>query len=568
MNAAWKPILSLLLISIATFVLYLRTLTFDFVSYDDGVYVTENPVVRAGLTWEGVKYAFTTGETGTWQPLALLSHMLDATLFGARPAGHHATSALLHALNTFLLGLALLRMTGAYGPSLFVAGVFGLHPLHVESVAWISERKDVLSTFFFMAALCVYAHWAQTLRKSSLALATLLMALGLLAKPMIVTLPFVLLLLDYWPLRRVHHERRLRCVALLAAEKLPMFVLAGAASAITLAVQRAAYATSSLAALPLSHRVENAVAAYVRYLGKLFWPSELLMYYPHPRGGLSTLAVGAAVIFLVVVTGMAWGCRRRAPYWIVGWLWYVGTLVPVIGIVQVGGQAIADRYMYIPMVGILIALCWGMGDLLARTGSRVLSTGVPVAATAVLIALAALTWKQTGVWRDSKSLFRHTLDIMPDNPFAAMGLGVLYVDEGKYGDAIPFLEIAVLAKHCEPEARYHLGIAHQQRGEFQIAADQYRAAVALNPAYSQAWNNLGVTLDALNQPAEALNAFARAVEADPLNEEAAGNQVRYLARLGRFEEARTCALAAAARMPQSSDLKELIHALGAVNSPK
>lgn len=404
MNAAWKPVFALLLVSIATLVLYLRTLTFDFVSYDDGVYVTENPVVRAGLTWDGVKYAFTTGDTGTWQPLALLSHMLDVTLFGARPAGHHATSALLHALNTLLLGLVLLRMTGALAPSLFVAAVFGLHPLHVESVAWISERKDVLSAFFFMTALYAYAHWAETLRKSSLALATLLMALGLMAKPMIVTLPLVLLLLDYWPLRRVHHEQRLRCIALLVAEKLPMFVLAGAASVITVAVQRGAYATSSLVALPLSHRVENAVVAYARYLGKTFWPSELLMYYPHPRGSLSTLEAGAALAFLAVVTGLAWGLRRRAPYWIVGWLWYVGTLVPVIGIVQVGGQAIADRYMYIPMIGILIAFSWGMGDLLALTGSRALTVGARVTATVMLIVLAALTWKQAGVWRDSKSL--------------------------------------------------------------------------------------------------------------------------------------------------------------------
>ncbi|MBM3288960.1 MAG: hypothetical protein FJY92_02290, partial [Candidatus Hydrogenedentes bacterium] len=267
----------LVLIALATGALYLRTLTFDFVSYDDPVYVTNNPHVRAGLTWDGVVYAFTAGETGTWQPLALLSHMLDCALFGPNAAGHHATSAMLHAINTLFLGLALVRMTGAAGPSLFAAAVFGLHPLHVESVAWISERKDVLSTLFFLIALDTYARWAQSLHKTWLALSTLALALGLMVKPMLVTLPFVLLLLDYWPLHRTRVENKLRCFASLAAEKLPMIALALASSVATIAVQRGAQATSSLDALPLGMRLANAALGYVRYIGKTLWPADLLV---------------------------------------------------------------------------------------------------------------------------------------------------------------------------------------------------------------------------------------------------------------------------------------------------
>ncbi|NUM55942.1 MAG: tetratricopeptide repeat protein [Candidatus Hydrogenedentes bacterium] len=561
-----KPIALLVLFSLVTGALYFRTIAFDFVTYDDGVYVTANGQVRAGLTWAGVVHAFTTGETGTWQPLTLLSHMLDCELFGLNAGGHHATSAVFHAVNTLLLGLALLRMTGAAGPSLFTAAVFGLHPLHVESVAWVAERKDVLSTLFFMATLYAYALWAETLRKRWLAAATAVMALGLMAKPMLVTLPCVLLLLDYWPLRRVHTENRLRCFALLAAEKLPMFVLAAAASVATIVVQRGAQATSSFETLPIILRVENAVTAYVRYIGKTLWPSDLLIFYPHPLDSLSVFFVVASTLVLLGITVAAWTQRRRAPYLIVGWLWYVVTLLPVIGIIQVGTQAMAERYSYIPMIGISLMASWAARDAFAGFDSRALRRALPLAASAILTVLAVLTWNRMGVWRDSETLYRNTVRAMPDNPVGNMGLGLLLVDAKRYAEAIPFLEMSVRKRHREPEAQYHLGIAHQELRNFEKAEEHYRAAVALDPGYSLAWNNLGVTLDALGKKTESLAAFERAVQTGPGNQEAAVNLVRYLIQLGRIDDARACAAEAHARMPASDELNMVIAYLESLNS--
>jgi tetratricopeptide (TPR) repeat protein len=448
-------------------------------------------------------------------------------------------------------------MTGDAGPSLFVAAVFGLHPLHVESVAWVSERKDVLSTFFFMLTLCAYAAWAETLRKRWLFAATVCMGVGLLAKPMLVTLPCVLLLLDYWPLRRVWCENRARCLTLLVGEKAPMFLLAVGASVATVVVQRGAQATSSLDALPLGFRVENAIVAYVRYIGKTIWPADLLIYYPHPLGSLSMPYVLAALCLLVAVSACAYFFRRRAPYFAVGWCWYLGTLVPVIGIVQVGTQAMADRYTYIPMIGLLIIFSWGIGDLVLRRRERMRSVSVAISACALLAVLAALTWSRIGVWRNSETLYRATVRTMPDNSVGNMGLGLVLVDGKRYGEAIPFLETAIAKRHREPEAHYHLGIAYQGLRDLPRAEAQYRAAIDLEPAYSQAWNNLGVTLNTLNRRDEALAALERAVATGPRNEEAVVNLVRYLMQLGRVTEARRCVETASAQLPESSELQAL-----------
>lgn len=561
MSPSRKPAALLVLIAIMAGAIYLRTLAFDFVTYDDGVYVTENAHVRAGLTWSGIQYAFTTSETGTWQPLALLSHMLDCQIYGPNAGGHHATSAILHALNTFLLGLVLLRATGAAGPSLFAAAVFGLHPLHVESVAWISERKDVLSTFFFMTTLYCYARWAESLLKRWLALATLGMALGLLAKPMLVTLPCVLLLLDYWPLHRVHTERRLRCAAMLVAEKLPMFALALAASLATLVAQSGAQATSSLDTLPIALRLENALTAYVRYIGKTIWPADLLIYYPHPLDSLSTLAVAGSTGLLIVITIVSWALRIRAPYLLVGWLWYLGALLPVIGIVQVGTQSMADRYTYIPMIGLLVMAAWGVRGVLSTTQSTVRRRAVAGAACVVLAAFALLTWSRIGVWRDSETLYRSTIQTMPDNAIGNMGLGLLLVKRKDYAESIPYLETSIRKRHREPEAHYHLGIAYQELKDYSKAEEHYRAAIELDPANSLAWNNLGVTLATVGKAAEALNALDRAVQTGPRNQEAAVNLVRYLIQLGRIDEARQCAADANNRVPESQDLQKVMEYL-------
>ncbi len=562
MSPSRKSLAALLFVSLLTGALYLRTITFDFVTYDDGVYVTDNAHVRAGLSWASVRYAFTTGDTGTWQPLALLSHMLDSTLFGMNAGGHHATSAILHMLNTFLLGLALLRMTGVAGPSIFVAAVFGLHPMHVESVAWVSERKDVLSTFFAMLALGAYAEWSETLRKRWLVAAILALALGLLAKPMLVTLPFVLLLLDYWPLRRVHREGRLRCFALLIAEKLGMFALAAAACVTTIVVQRAAQATSAVEALSLTLRLKNAVVAYVGYFEKAFWPDDLLIFYPHPLDKLSALQVVGSACALLAVTAFAWRLRGRSPYLLVGWLWYLGTLLPVIGIVQVGTQAMADRYSYMPMVGLSIMVAWGGRDLAARTGVEAKSS-VIVGSCAVLFVLIILTWSRIGIWRNSEALYRSTLATMPDNPVALTGLGSLLVERHQYEEAIPLLEVALRKKHREKEAHYHLGLVYQNTFDFAQAEEHYRAAVEMDPQYSEAWNNLGVTLNVLGKPADALHAFERAVETGPQNKEAATNLIHYLVQLGRTINARNYAEEVAARFPESPEIRAMLESLNA-----
>ncbi|MDZ4858912.1 MAG: tetratricopeptide repeat protein [Candidatus Hydrogenedentes bacterium] len=565
----------LAVVAALTFLVYAQTVQFDFVTYDDGVYVTESSRVKGGISTEGIRYAFTTGETGTWQPLTLISHMIDCTVFGMRPGGHHLTNVLLHAANTFLLGFVLLRMTGCAGASVFVAAVFGLHPAHVESVAWISERKDVLSTFFFMATLLAYARWAETLHMRWLGITSLCMAAGLLAKPMLVTLPFVLLLLDYWPLNRVWCERRIRCLTLLLLEKIPLFILAACASLATLVVQRNAQAMSSWEALPLGMRLENAVMANVRYIGKTLWPVDFAMFYPHPLGTTDAWQLAIALGILIAITVFAIVVRNRAPFVLVGWLWYLGALLPVIGIVQVGIHAIADRYTYIPMIGLSIMVAFaGRARVLPRSESaaycgdgtervpeglesdggievskRAGTRALPLACVVVICLLAVLTWRQVGVWRNSETLYRHTLEIMPNNPVANMGLGLYLVDVSRDAEAIPHLELAVAAKHRLSDAHYHLGLAYQHLGEFERAREHYETALAADASSSRAWNNLGVTLDALQRYGKAEQAFQHAIERDLFNHEANYNLGALRIKLRRPVEAEALARDVIVRSP-------------------
>jgi len=550
-------------IACLTIALYLQTIQFDFVSYDDGVYVVENEQVRAGLTARGFVYAATTGNTGTWQPLTLLSHMLDVSLFGMWAGGHHLVNALLHAASALLLGLALFRLTKLGWPSAVVAAVFAVHPAHVESVAWVSERKDVLSAFFLMLFLLAYAKRRDSGRRIYTFFTMLFLALGLLAKPMLVTAPFLLLLLDYWPLQRVREPRRFESYWPLIYEKLPLFAMVLAACVSTLVVQHGAQATSALSALPMSMRIENAIEAYVRYIGMSVWPRDLIMYYPHPRGATPALYTTAALLLLVSITGLALFAGRRAGYLAVGWFWYVGTLVPVIGLVQVGTQAIADRYTYIPMIGLAIMVAFGTYDLATRFGGRAARLALHAGWMAVIAALSYAAWHQIGVWRNSETLYRHTISVMPENPVANMGLGLLLVDDAFYEAAIPHLNVALNGKHRESDAHYHLGIAYQGMGDHEKALESYQHAVAKDAGNSKSWNNLGVTLDTLNRPAEAEAAFVRAVENDGANHEARYNLGVLLIKLGRAEEAEGLALTSIGLHPERADA-HLLHALALV----
>lgn len=559
-------------VALATFAVYAQTARFDFVRYDDGVYVTENEHVLKGVTWDGLVYAFTTGETGTWQPLALVSHMIDCELFGTDPAGHHLVSAAIHALNTFLLGWALYRMTGAPGPSLFVAGVFGLHPMHVESVAWVSERKDVLSTLFFMLTLLAYVRYVERPVRGRYVGVVVLLALGLMAKPMLVTLPLVLLLLDCWPLRRVPAEadrptRRAYWVAL-ALEKFPLFGLAFLSCVITLIVQHRAQAISSLEALPIGERVTNALMSYYLYVEKTFVPAGLATYYPHPRGGVAMWRLVLASAFLVAVSGACWIWRRERPYAMTGWLWYLVTLVPVIGIVQVGTQAMADRYSYIPMIGISVFAAWWFAHLISALDGAWARRGIRALAVAILAVLAWRTRIQAQYWKDSETLFRRAIAVTTNNEVANMGLAITLLHEGRLNEAIEPLERVIAFNPNQKDAYFHLGLVKFRLGRFDEALTHYQQAIAVDSTFSKAWNNLGNTLFELKEPGAALDAVARAVASDPSNIEAIENHAKLLVYLGRFDEAEQRLRSELERFPGNSELHYLLGVvLNATNRP-
>src|SRR6059036_456916 len=388
------------LVVLGTLAVFAPALRHGFVNYDDPEYVTENPRVRAGLSWAGLGWAFAAPHAANWHPLTWLSHMLDAQLFGLAPAGHHATSVLLHATSAALLFEVLAGMTGTPWRSAFVAAVFALHPLRVESVAWVSERKDVLAGFFWMLALAAYARYARRRGAADYVLVVAAFVLGLLAKPMVVTLPLVLLLLDVWPLRRPW-------TIALVWEKLPLVLLAAAASALTVVAQRGAGAMASLESLPLAARMAEAVVAFRAYLEKTFWPARLAVFYPHRP--LPIGEVAASCVVLLVVSALAIRERRRRPWLLVGWLWYLVALLPVVGLVKVGEQAMADRFSYLPQIGVLLMIAWAAAD---AGGSRAVASAGGVVALAACVALTA---RQLDIWRDSVSLFAHASAVSRDN---------------------------------------------------------------------------------------------------------------------------------------------------------
>jgi tetratricopeptide (TPR) repeat protein len=472
---------------------------FGFVNYDDPDYVTNNPHVQQGLTADGAAWAFTSGEAANWFPLTRLSHMLDVQLFGMAAGWHHFTNVLLHALASVLLFLFLNRATRARWPSAFVALLFALHPMHVESVAWIAERKDVLCALFWFLAL-----WAYVSNRRVLTVAAF--CLGMMSKPMIVTLPFTLMLLDVWPLRRPVGVR----------DKLPLFAITAAGAAVTYAVQHASGAVKAIGTLGIG----NALVSYIVYLAKFVWPSGLAVFYPYPTD-LPLWEPLAAAIALVGITAAVLHWRREYPYLLVGWLWFLGTLVPVIGIVQVGAQARADRYLYVPMVGLGIMVAWGTADLF-RKRPRV----VAAAAAAVCLAFAGAASAQIGYWHDSGTLFAHAIAVTDGNYIAEHNLGAYLMEQpGHLSDALPHLQAAVrlrpdsgtansdlgaaLAKVPErlPEAiaalqtaarllpdsaipRNNLGNAYTEAGRFPEAVAEYQAALRIQPDYADARNNL------------------------------------------------------------------------------
>jgi tetratricopeptide (TPR) repeat protein len=530
---ARRLLLLTLLLAAVTIAVYWPALTSGFVNYDDDIYVSERPEVGAGLSYEGVAWAFTSFQGANWFPLTRLSWMLDAEIFGLDPGGFHATSLALHVANALLLFLALLRLSGNPWPSAFAAGVFALHPLHVESVAWVSTRKDVLSGTFFMLALLAHERCARSDRRRVwLALLFALLALGLMAKPMLVTLPCVLILLDYWPLGRLRRREELRGALV---EKLPLFVLAALASGVTLAAQRAGGALQALERYPLAVRVENALDAYAVYVAKAFWPSGLAVFYPHAHGGLPFWRVAIGALLLIGVS--AWVLRelRRRPYLAVGWFWFIGTLVPVSGLVQVGQAARADRYTYLPLIGLSIMLAWGVRELVARR--PVLALGARRAGVLALAALAVTAGLQVRTWRNSTSLFEHALRVTQRNHVAHINLGLVLGRAGRFEQAEEHLTKAIAIVPASAKARGIRGEVRMAQERNREASGDLRAALRLEPQSARWEMGLARVLAKEGRLEAAEAAFRRVLAREPERGDAHALLGATLARRGRSEEA-------------------------------
>ena len=502
---------------------YSPVLRNDFVNFDDDRYVTGNSHVRGGLSAEGARWAATATLTGNWHPLTWLSHMLDVELFGMNPAGHHATNVLLHAVNAVLLFLVLAGMTGAVGRSAFVAALFAVHPLHVESVAWVAERKDVLSTFFWLLALGAYLRYVRKRSAGAYTAVLLAFVAGLMAKPMVVTLPFVLLLLAYWPLGRfsrggVQGTDGARDSAARDAgrgillEKVPFLVLAGL-SAVATYIAQAQAGTLNLAVQPYPWlRFTNALAAYIGYIAKMFKPTDLAVFYPLPGQPLPWWQALAAGVLLAGCSIAAIRAARRRAYLAVGWFWYLGTLVPVIGLVQVGGQAMADRYTYIPLIGLFVIVSWGGSDLAGRWHQR---RAIPaVAAVLAVAALAVGARTQVGYWRDGVTLFGRALQVTSGNWMMHVNLGGEMLERGRFGEAVGHFREAARIAPGNATYHYKLGSALAAWGKLAEAARSYREALRLNPDYLEARNNLGSVLFELGREDEALGQFDQALRID------------------------------------------------------
>ena len=503
-----------LVLALVTLLVFLPATQHGFSIFDDKEYVTQNQVVQDGLTWPGFRWAFVTWHAGNWHPLTWLSHMLDCELFGLNAGAHHFVNLLLHVANAVLLFTLFRRLTGLLWPSLFIAALFAWHPLRVESVAWIAERKDVLSTLFALLTLHAYVE-AVDLDKARVKhtpiyrspfywLALLCFALGLLAKPMLVTLPFVLLLLDYWPLQRISNLKfqisNFRVAAALVAEKIPFFLLMAASCFITFLAQNSGGMVASLEEIPLGDRLGNVPLAYLLYLEKMIWPAHLAVFYPLPKT-LSVAGVLLSIVVLLAITVFVWSTRKHRPYAFVGWLWFLGTLVPVIGFVQVGQAAMADRYAYFPSIGILVAVTFAFYDGIKRFAVRPAS--VAIGAGLVLGLCVALTEKQLSYWRDDVRLFSHALSVTRDN---------------------------------EP-VRGCLGLALEAAGRKADALAEYRASLKLNPYRMETYGHLADVLADTGQTNEALATLQQGLRIKPNDEPTHVHLARLMADSGRTNEA-------------------------------
>jgi len=540
-------------LTVTTWISFQQVGSNGFVNLDDPEYITENGHIQNGITIEGLRWAFTTGHAANWHPLTWISHMLDIQFFGLNPSGHHLMNLLFHVANVLLLFFVLNRMTGALWQSAFVAALFALHPLHVESVAWIAERKDVLSTFFWMLTLVAYGYYAGNPRLRNYLPLVVFFALGLMAKPMLVTLPFVLLLLDYWPLGRFEQEQpavasqtvkgslvstgrkkgkagkhapkiaaevqelpnrkfQWASVRPLVLEKIPLFGLTALACAATYLAQRKAGAIITTESYAPGMRIANGLVSYFIYVIKTILPDNLAVFYPHP--GLRPLGqVLGAVLFLIAVTFGVIRAARRFPYLPVGWLWFAGMLVPVIGLVQVGAQAMADRYMYIPSIGLFIMAAWGIPETCKKR--RYGKEALAVCSTLCLLWFFILTRTQVGYWRDSIALFDHTLNVTRNNFYIRNNRGHSLAMLGNQAEAIEDFDRAIEINPDYAEAYNNRGIVYNAMGKHTRAVEDFDRATEIDPGNAHAYNNRGSAYMALGNPQQAVKDYNRAIEIDP-----------------------------------------------------
>jgi tetratricopeptide (TPR) repeat protein len=529
------------LLVLGVFLVFGRACGYGFVNFDDDSYFSANYHVKAGLTWKGTLWAFQTGYASNWHPLTWLSLMLDAQLFGTGPAGPHLTNVILHAANSVLLFLLLRRLTGAFWPSALVAAIFAIHPLRAESVAWVSERKDVLSGFFFMLTLLMYVRYVEWFRvknskfKVAYGLALLFFALGLMSKPMLVTLPFLLLLLDYWPLNRfeapVSNTRLIsKQIVRLVLEKLPFFVLSLASCVATVLAQKQAIKTMDV--LPSTFRLENALISYVTYVVQTIWPENLAAYYTY-RLDMPAWQIVSAGALLFFVTLCAVLTVRRSPYFLIGWLWYLGMLVPVIGLLQVGGQAHADRYTYLPQIGFILAIVWAVNDLTTTWRRPVLIA----ASIGLVTALMAAAWKQTSCWRNDASLWEHALACTSGNYTAHNNLGYVLAAQGRNSEAIKHYQQALEFNPSFADCANNIGTVYLHQEQLDEAMDYYHRALAINPDFAEVYNNMAILLTKQGKTAEAIEHYRKAIELKPDRAEFYNNLANLLATSGRTTEA-------------------------------
>jgi Flp pilus assembly protein TadD len=521
LKPGWDIVGVCIFLALLTWLVFGQTLWYDFVNYDDPRYVYENTNITSGLSVGGLAWAFTHIHSMNWHPLTTISHMLDCQLYGLKAGGHHFTNVLLHSVAVILLFLALQQMTGALWRSAFVAAVFAVHPLRVESVAWIAERKDVLSGVFFMLTLLAYVHYTRAPSLWRYAAVALVFALGLMSKPMLVTLPFVLLVLDYWPLGRMGGRARYGRHQLLmrVLEKIPMISLSAVSSVVTFLAQKGAVGWTEQ--LPVATRINNAVVSYVAYIWQMLWPVRLAVFYPHPEHRLPLWEIISSVFLLICITVGAIALRRQRAYLITGWLWYLGMLVPVIGLVQVGWQGHADRYTYLPQIGLYLGVTWSVVDLTAlwRHQRTVLTT----AAILMIGALSWGAWFQTKYWRDSETLFRHALAVTTNNDVAENNLGIVFLRQGKLDEAISFLQAAVDLRPDNSPAHENLAKALLQKGQVADALIHYRKLLELQPDNIEVHNIVGTILIQRGRIKEGVDEWQKVLAIQPDNGNAMSN---------------------------------------------